>query len=84
MKKTILALTFITLFSFIPSDKTYKVELSLSDWVVYTRNIERLQDMAGRTVPSDILLATKDTVSQYQKYFVFNIQKQLTDTTRKK
>lgn len=84
MKKTIIALIFITLLSFIPSDKTYKVELSLSDWVVYTRNIERLQDMAGRTVPSDILLSTKDTVSQYQKYFVFNIQKQLTDTTKKK
>ena len=84
MKKLILALTFITILSFIPSDKTYKVELPLNDWVVFTRNIERLNGMAGRSVPSDILLSTKDTVFQYHQYFISNILKQIQDTTKNK
>jgi hypothetical protein len=54
----------------------------VNDWEVYLRNVERLKNMAGRNVPSEILLTTIDTVNAYQASFVEQLRAQI-DTTKK-
>ena len=80
MKKITIALLIISLVSF-ESAKTLKVGYDKPTWDVYFRNIERLNQMAGRNVTnSELLLATKDTI----QWFTQSMYVQVTDTTMNK
>jgi hypothetical protein len=84
MKKTIFLLALCAVFAF-NNVKLYRVEQPGEDWVVYLRNIDRLQAMAGRNVPnSELVLATKDTVTFFQARFLRSIGSQLKDTSKTK
>ncbi len=65
--------------------KEINAALFLNDWIVYFRNIDRMNSFAGRgNVPSEILLATKDTLSFLPNTILLQLNKQLSDTTKKK
>jgi hypothetical protein len=79
MKKLLLSSALLSLcfFSF-KEDKKLKAEMSGSDWVVYLRNVDRLSVFAGRNVAnSELLGATKDTVSFYTSFFYVQLGKQV-------
>ena len=84
----IAALAFLAAFA---TEKKFKVEQTVPEWNVYFRNVERLQSMAGRGgVPSDLLLATQDTINYFKTTFLVQLNLQAdtavkkADTTKKK
>ncbi len=69
----------------VQAPKEINAALFLNDWIVYFRNIDRMNSFAGRgNVPSEILLATKDTLSFFSNTILLQLNKQLSDTTKKK
>lgn len=78
------ALAFFPLAFVTPVSKAIKVEQSAQNWAIYLRNVDRLNYMAGRVVPSDILQATRDTIQMFHGDFYKQLNSQLPDSTAKK
>ncbi len=91
MKKTILLLLTVTLLSFIPTqnknteEKKYTVSLTINEW---QSNLNLLDYIKGAIKQSDlptrIALPLIDSISKFQQTIITPIQKQLSDTTKKK
>lgn len=91
MKKTILLLLTVTLLSFIPTqnknteEKKYTVSLTLNEWQSNSNTLAAaIAVIKESDLQAKIALPLIDSLFKLQQTLIIQINKQLSDTTKKK